>query len=100
MAMKPLSCAFTALAMTIALNSAAADLKAEYDKRLAERYAALFRDLDLNRDGMVAKAEARGDVNFSPAFDDMDINRDGTVTTPELQRFLEQRFGVRIEFGR
>jgi Ca2+-binding EF-hand superfamily protein len=100
MGAKSISCALAASVIGLALNSSAADLKADYDRRAAERYGALFRDLDLDRDGMISKVEARGDLNFRPAFDDMDINRDGIVTTAELQRFLEQRYGVRIEFGR
>ena len=78
------------------LDAAAAEGKAEYDRRNAERYVALFTTLDLNRDGMVSRAEAEGDLEFRPRFDDMDINRDGLVTTAELQRYVEQHHGVQV----
>src|SRR5690349_848328 len=88
---------FSAVAMVFASHVLAADdPKAEFDRRSAERYVALFQALDLNTDGMVSRAEAQGDLNFGPAFDDMDINRDGFVTVAELQRFIGQRFGLQV----
>jgi hypothetical protein len=79
------------------LNVAAADGKAEYDRRNAERYATLFKSLDRNADGAVSRAEAQGDLNFSPRFSDIDIDGDGAVTAAELQRYVEQQHGVRVE---
>ena len=80
-----------------ALSAAAADPKAEYELRNAERYVALFTTLDRNLNGVVSRAEANGDLNFMPRFDEIDINRDGLVTGPELQRFVEQQHGLRVE---
>ena len=92
---------FAAIALTFASNALAADdPKSDFDRRAAERYVSLFQALDLNNDAMVSKAEAQGDLNFGPAFDDMDINRDGFVTAAELQRFVEQRYGMQVEFQR
>ena len=85
-----------ALLAAWALNAAAADGEAEYDRRNAERYVALFTALDRNADGNVTRAEAQGDLTFAPRFDDMDINRDGVVTVAELQRFVLQEHGVRV----
>ena len=76
-------------------TGAAANDKAEYNRRAAETYVALFKSLDRNADTAVTREEARGDVNFVPQFDSMDINRDGVVTAEELQRFVAQRYGVR-----
>ena len=74
-------------------TGAAADDKAEYDRRAAAGYVSLFQSLDRNTDGAVTKSEAQGDLNFSPRFDDMDTNRDGVVTQMELQRYIERQHG-------
>lgn len=76
---------------------AGADDKSEYNRRAAARDLALFQSLDRNADGAVTRLEAQGDVNFLPRFDDMEVDMDGIVTTAELQRYLEQRYGWRIE---
>lgn len=86
-------------ALFVALAQAADSAQTQYQRRVAERFVALFKSLDLDRDGTVSRAEARGDLNFSPRFDDMDINRDGVVTTAELQRFIEAESGLRIDVG-
>jgi Ca2+-binding EF-hand superfamily protein len=91
-----------AIALTMlccAVGAASADDKADYDKRAAARYTALFQSLDRNGDGVVSREEAQGDVNFLPRFDDMDINRDNVVSTDELRRFIESRFGVNVVAG-
>jgi Ca2+-binding EF-hand superfamily protein len=93
-------CALAALLALGAANAAGADLKTEYERRVAERFAASFQSLDLNRDGTVSRDEAHGDLNFLPRFNDMDINRDGIVTAAELQRFLALEFGVSVELAR
>src|SRR5688572_8324066 len=49
-----------------AASAAAADGKAEYELRSAQRYVAIFLSLDRNKDGVVSRPEARGDLNFSP----------------------------------
>ena len=76
---------------------AGADDKSEYNRRAAARDLALFQSLDRNTDGAVTRLEAQGDVNFLPRFDDMEVDMDGAVTTAELRRYLEQRYGWRIE---
>jgi Ca2+-binding EF-hand superfamily protein len=101
MSTKPALCALAIALLGFALNgNAADDPKAEFDRRAAERYVSLFQALDLDNDRRVSKAEAQPDLNFGPAFDDMDIDRDGFVTAAELQRFLEQRYGMHVEFRR
>lgn len=83
----------------LAASAAPADVEADYNRRVAGRFGSLFQTLDRNRDGVVTRNEAQGDLHFYPRFDDMDINRDGFVTQAELSRFVEQEFGVRLEFG-
>jgi hypothetical protein len=78
-------------------TGAAANDRAEYNRRAADTYVALFKSLDRNADSTVTRVEAQGDLNFVPFFDDMDINRDGIVTADELRRYIEQRYEVRVE---
>lgn len=74
---------------------AGADDKSEYERRAAARDLSLFQSLDRNGDGAVTRLEAQGDINFLPRFNDMEVDMDGVVTTAELQRYLEQQYGVR-----
>jgi hypothetical protein len=66
--------------------------KAEYDRRGAARYMSLFQSLDRNGDQQVSKLESAGTLDFGPRFDDMDINRDGIVTRAEMQRYVESEY--------
>jgi hypothetical protein len=75
--------------------SASAADKADYDRRNAERYRALFAYLDRDANRTVTLAEAEGDLDFGVIFNDMDIDRDGSVTAAELARYIDQRFGAR-----
>jgi hypothetical protein len=85
--------------VSFASHAADIDPRTEYQRRAAERYVVLFQSLDRDRDGSVARVEARGDLNFEPRFDDMDVNRDGVVTAAELQRFIEAEFSLSMELG-
>ena len=76
-----------------------ADDRSDYNRRAAARDLRLFHELDRNGDGAVTRLEAQGDVNFLPRFDDMEVNMDGIVTAAELQRYLEQRYGVQSVRG-
>lgn len=80
--------------------SAGADDKSEYNRRVAADDLSLFHSLDRNTDGAVTRLEAQGDINFLPRFDDMEVNMDGVITTAELQRYLEQQYGVHSNHGR
>lgn len=88
----PRAAAFVLLAACV--SSAAANDKLEYERRAAAQDTMLFRSLDRDADGTVTRLESQGNLNFGPRFDDMDINRDGVVTTAELQRYIEQQYGV------
>jgi hypothetical protein len=87
-------CVTCLVALAAHAHAALADDKAEYQKRVATRFVSLFQELDRDRDGRVTRAEAAGDLNFSPSFGDMDINGDNVVTVEELRRFLELKIGV------
>lgn len=93
---------FAILLGTCALAGAAAhaDERADYNRRAAERYSALFQSLDRDGDGAVTRVEARGDLNFGPRFDDMDIDRNGIVSRAELQRFVALEFEVELALQR
>jgi hypothetical protein len=86
---------FAALAVLMALAmSAGADDKSDYNFRAAGEDASLFHALDRNADGAVSRLEARSDINFLPRFDDMEVDMDGIVTRAELQRYIEQHYGI------
>jgi len=91
---------FLVLAALLAMAAGAwADDRSDYNRRAAARDLALFQALDRDADGMVTWAEARGDVNFLPRFNDMEVDMNGVVTLAELRRYVEQRYGVRLEPG-
>lgn len=73
-------------AALLATGTAFAQAPADYLKRVADNYRAAFSSYE--RNGVVARAAVRGDLFFEPRFDDIDINRDGVITRAELERFL------------
>jgi hypothetical protein len=74
------------IAAALAAGSAFAQAPADYLKRVADNYRAAFAVYE--RDGVVTRAQVRGDLFLEPRFDDIDINRDGVITRAELDRFL------------
>jgi hypothetical protein len=70
----------------LAAGMAFAQAPAEYLKRVADNYRAAFALYE--RNGAVERAQVRGDLLLEPRFDDIDINRDGVITRAELERFL------------
>jgi hypothetical protein len=82
-----------ALALVACAAAAFADDRADYERRVAARYAALFQELDRNQDGSVSREEAQGNLNFIPSFADIDIDRNDIVTRGELTRYITLRFG-------
>jgi hypothetical protein len=89
-------CSFYALPLALLVFSATADADArsDYYQRAAARDMASFHALDINHDNAVTRAQVEGDNDFAPRFNDMDINRDGIVTLEELQRYIQQQYGV------
>jgi len=88
-----------AVVLLIACAGTQAQDKAEYDRRSVAHYVELFQSLDRDGDGAVTRLETQGDLNFTPRFNDMDINRDGIVTKAELERYLELEHGLRRTGG-
>jgi hypothetical protein len=68
--------------------------RAAYDQRSIARYMEMFTFYDVDRKGEVSRQQVASNVEFTAVFDDIDINRDGIVTKAELDRFLAQRFGT------
>jgi hypothetical protein len=86
---------FGTLAVLMALAmSAGADDRSDYNRRAAREDMSLFHALDRNADGAVTRLEAAGNINFLPRFDDMEVDMDGVVTRAELQRYIEQQYGI------
>jgi hypothetical protein len=68
--------------------------KAAYDQSSIARYRAMFAAQDFDRSGEVTREEVQGNIDFTATFDDIDINRDGVVTRAELDRYLAAQFGA------
>ena len=66
------------------------DLSADTESYLAHKVAP--------NAGLVARTVTReavqGNIDFTATFDDMDIDRDGIVTRAELDRYLASRYGA------
>ena len=67
---------------------AVADDRADYNRRSAERYIAMFRLADLNKDNVVTVGEAQGIIELQAHFNDIDPDRDGDITWDELTRYI------------
>jgi len=74
------------LALALAAGTALAQVPAAYLQRVADNYRAAFARYEQN--GVVTREAVRADLVFGPVFDDIDINRDGVITRAELDRFL------------
>jgi hypothetical protein len=83
---EPMRTTIIAIAAALAAGTAFAQAPAEYLKRVADNYRAAFAVYE--RNGVVTRAQVRGDLFLEPRFDDIDINRDGVITRAELDRFL------------
>jgi len=83
---------FVLASIAFASTLAVADDRAEYNRRSAERYVAMFDMADINRDGLVSRQEARGMIELEARFDELDINRDGNITRDELTRYIQLTF--------
>ncbi|MDQ2917230.1 MAG: EF-hand domain-containing protein [Pseudomonadota bacterium] len=88
------TCYAFALALLTLSTAAGADARSDYYQRAATRDMASFHAFDSNHDNTVTRTDIGGDVDFGPRFNDMDINRDGIVTLEEMQRYIQQQYGV------
>lgn len=83
--------------LIMACGAGIADDRTDYNRRAAATDLATFRQLDRNGDGRLEAAETAGDLNLGPRFRDIDINRDGILTPEEMQRYVEQTYGIRTD---
>jgi hypothetical protein len=72
---------------------AVADDRADYNRQSAERYIAMFRLADLNKNNVVTVGEAQGIIELQAHFNDIDTDRDDDITWDELTRYIEATFG-------
>lgn len=77
-----------------AVSVAAAGEREEYLLRGAQRDLAMFRELDLDRDARLSRAEVQGMVSLQGRFGDIDIDRDGVITLGEMERYLRLTYEV------
>ena len=88
---------FALIAMIGAVSAmAAADDREKYNERAANSDMAMFQELDLNRDGKVTRAEAKGFLAMEARFDDIDIDHDDQITRDEMTRYIERAYGVKL----
>ena len=73
-------------------TAAAADDRDEYNRRSAERFVALFRAADVNKDNVVSREEAEGTIELVTRFNDIDVTRDGLITWDELTVFVNRNY--------
>ncbi len=71
---------------------AVADNRADYNRQSAERYIAMFRLADANKDNVVTVREARGTIELQAHFNDIDTDRDDDITWDELTRYIDATF--------
>lgn len=83
---------YVALIATCISTTVLADDRDEYNRRSAERFIAMFRMNDVNRDDVVSREEATGTVELVARFDDVDVNRDGNISWDELTWFIDGTF--------
>jgi len=74
------------LVAALAAGAALAQAPDAYVQRVVDNYRAAFARYE--RNGVVTREAVRADLVFGPVFDDIDINRDGVITRAELDRFL------------
>ena len=84
-------CFITLMAACIS-TLAVADDRADYNRKSAERYIAMFRLADLNKDNVVTEGEAQGIIELQAHFNDIDTDRNGDITWDELTRYIEATF--------
>ena len=83
---------YLALVATCTATTAVAADRDEYNRYSAERFIAMFRMNDVNRDNVVSRDEATGTIELVARFDDLDVDRDGNITLGELTRYIDANF--------
>lgn len=87
-----------ALVTAFALHAQApmADDREAYLRASAQRDVAMFDALDRDRDGRLTMEEARGTIDIEARFTDFDIDRDGVITRAELVRYVALQYGIAV----
>lgn len=67
--------------------------KAAYNQRAGARIAQQFAAQDVDRNDAVTRAEVGGNIELTVVFNDIDVNRDGVITRAELERYVALRYG-------
>lgn len=92
--MKPGIFVAAALLMAQGASALADSDKEQYNRRAAETDMSVFRELNRSGSGFLTREEVRGDMRLGTRFNDIDINRDDVVTPQEMQRYLQETYGV------
>lgn len=83
---------YVLLVATCISTVALGDDRAAYNRQSAERFVAMFRQADVNKDNVVSTGEAQGIIELQAHFNDIDINRDSVITSEELARYVDAKF--------
>jgi hypothetical protein len=70
-------------------TAASADDRDDYNRRSTERFVALFRAADVNKDSVVSREVAEGTIEPVARLNDIDVTRDGLMTCDELTLFVD-----------
>jgi hypothetical protein len=73
-------------------TAAFADDRDDYNRRSTERFLAMFRAADVNKDNIVTRQEAEGTIELMARFNDIDVSRDDVITREELTLFVDSNF--------
>jgi hypothetical protein len=93
--MKPINLVLLNLMLLVAAAMAASAMAQDrdaYNLNAATADLAVFHQLA--RDGALRREDARSDLNFGARFEQADFDRDGVVTTAEMDRYIQQTYGI------
>jgi Ca2+-binding EF-hand superfamily protein len=83
---------YPAILLACLSTAASADDRDDYNRRSTERFVALFRAADINKDNVVSREEAEGTIELVNRFNDIDVSRDGFITWDEMTLFVVGNF--------
>ena len=83
-----------AVACALCVTASFATDADDYLRRAAQRDVAMFSALDRDEDGHLTIEEVRGNIDLEARFNDVDINRDGVIAREELTRYIALQYGV------
>ena len=83
-------------AFTLQAHAQVTDDREAYLRAAAQRDVAMFDALDRDRNGRLSMDEVRGTIDIEARFNDFDIDRDGVITRAELVRYVALQYGIAI----